>query len=250
MVLLKKKEGDLSDPRIYTPICLLNEAGKLFERVIVTTINEYLRDANALSENQFGFRAKRSTLDAILRLRAFAEGHVSEGGVVIAVGIDISNAFNSLPWRVIRRAMMTMGFPSYLYKIISEYLRNRRIVYIDCFGNRIERQLSCGVPQGSMLGPTLWNIGYNGILGVELPKDCSMLCYADDMVVLAADRNYAEAAHSAMVASYKVISEVEKLGLKVAPHKPEAMVFPANVRRENKYINIKGIDIEVCDRMK
>lgn len=52
-----------------------------------------------------------------------------------------------------------------------------------------------------------------------------------------------------MLASYKVVNGIEKLGLKGASHKTEAMIFPANVRRENKYINIRGTDIEVRTKM-
>lgn len=250
LVLLKKKEGDPADPGIYRPICLLNEAGKLFERVIVDRINRHLKEANALSKDQYGFRAGHSTIDAILRLRNFVESHTTEGRVVVAVSIDIANAFNSLPWKVIRNAMVKMEFPSYLCRAVSAYLRNRRLLYLDCFGNCVTRRLSCGVPQGSVLGPTLWNIGYNEILDSDLSADCGIFCYADDTVVLSAGQDYEEAAHSVMVASYTIINRIEKLGLRVAPNKTEVMVFPARAYKRNRYINIKGNDVEVQNKMK
>lgn len=55
------------DPKIYRPICLLNEAGKIFERVIVDRLNNYLRDSNSLSKDQYDFRRGYSTVDAISR---------------------------------------------------------------------------------------------------------------------------------------------------------------------------------------
>lgn len=73
---LKKKKEDPLDPGIYRPICLLNKAGKSFERMIVDGINRLLRNVGALSEDQFGFRAGRSTPDAILRLKRFVESHM------------------------------------------------------------------------------------------------------------------------------------------------------------------------------
>lgn len=68
-----------------------------------------------------------------------------EDRVVVAVGIDILNAFNSLAWKIIRRAMLIMRFPDYLCSIVLAYLMNRRLVYLDCFGNYVERRLLCSV---------------------------------------------------------------------------------------------------------
>lgn len=124
LVLLKKKEGDAADPRIYRPICLFNEAGKLFERIIAGRINEYLRIFSSISKDQYGFRAGCSTLDAILKLKDWVEDETRNGKVVVAIGLDISNAFNSLPWKVIGDAIADMGFPSYLRRILESYLRD------------------------------------------------------------------------------------------------------------------------------
>lgn len=97
LVLLKKKEGQISDPKIYKPICLLSESGKVLERIIDSRINEHLHNVDGISDDQYGFRAGRSTMDAILKFRRIVEEQTEMGRVVIAIEIDISNAFNSLP---------------------------------------------------------------------------------------------------------------------------------------------------------
>ncbi|CAK1589566.1 unnamed protein product [Parnassius mnemosyne] len=83
-------------PSAYQPIVLLDEAGKLLERNIADRLVSHLcREGPNLDENQFGFRRGCSTIDANTRVRALAEETVSRGGVVLAVSLDISNAFNT-----------------------------------------------------------------------------------------------------------------------------------------------------------
>lgn len=68
LVLLQKPSKPDEEASSYRPICLLNEGGKLFERLVVNRINN-LESNEGLSPNQFGFRAKRSTINAIHKLQ-------------------------------------------------------------------------------------------------------------------------------------------------------------------------------------
>ena len=72
---------------------------------------------------QFGFRPGRSTVGAILRLRSLMERAISRGRVCMAVSLDISNAFNTLPWSKIREGLRRKGVPPYLEKAVKAYLR-------------------------------------------------------------------------------------------------------------------------------
>lgn len=114
LILIPKEGKDGSRPSSYRPICLLNELGKICERVISKRITDHLSNKGPdLDEHQFGFRGKRSTLDAVARLRFLADEQTSQGRVVLAISLDIKNAFNSLPWDTTRDALRAHGVPQY-----------------------------------------------------------------------------------------------------------------------------------------
>ncbi|CAK1593609.1 unnamed protein product [Parnassius mnemosyne] len=252
LVLLRKEGRPADSPSAYRPIVLLDEAGKLLERIVADRLVSHLwREGPDLDENQFGFRRGRSTIDAITRVRALAEETVSRGGVVLAVSLDISNAFNTLPWSCIREALNYHRVPPYLRRTIGAYLEERCVTYWgrDGAGRRV---MSCGVPQGSVLGPLLWNIGYDWVLRGELPSGANLTCYADDTLVTARGSSHREAALVATAAVSQVVNRIRRLGLEVALNKSEAMVFhgPRRAPPPGSHIVVCGARIAVESTMK
>lgn len=98
LILLKKPGRPDGAASSYRPICLLNEIAKLFERILSKRIQEHLvHHGLDLSESQYGFRPKRSTIDVILKVREITDRAVSCKRAAIAISFDIKNAFNFLP---------------------------------------------------------------------------------------------------------------------------------------------------------
>jgi len=87
LVLLPKAGREPDTPSAYRPICLLDEAGKIFERILATRLVQHLSREGDLHEEQYGFREGRSTVDTIKRVRSFAEAATAEGRVCVASGI-------------------------------------------------------------------------------------------------------------------------------------------------------------------
>ncbi|XP_063367024.1 uncharacterized protein LOC134655491 [Cydia amplana] len=253
LVLLKKDGRPADSPSAYRPIVLLDEADKLFERIICCRLVEHLRGVGPdLSEHQFGFREGRSTVDAVARIKALSDEAVDHGGVLLAVSLDIANAFNTLPWSCIREALKYHKVPPYLCQIVGAYLSERCVEYPVRGGGITRWETSCGVPQGSVLGPLLWNIGYDWVLRGELLPGSSVTCYADDTLVTSRGTSYREAARLATVTVAQVVRRITMLGLEVALHKSEALCFHAARKAPpaGSSIVVGGTRIEVKSDMK
>lgn len=76
------------------------------------------------------------------------------------------------------------GIPLYLRADVRNYFRDRRLSNRDQDRVSCGRRMSYGVPQSSVLGPLMWNLAYDHVLRTALPSGCTVVCYADDKLVL------------------------------------------------------------------
>lgn len=256
--MLLHKEGKRETlPSSYRPIChlcLLDELGKMLERVISNRIQQHLASAGPnLHGHQFGFRGGLSTVDAMRGVREFSRGEMDRGRAVLAVSLDITNTFNTLPWEHIRGALMQHDVSLYLQRILRSYLSGRSLRYGDRSGMQHTRSVRRRVPQGSVLGPLLWNLGFDRVLAdVALPPHCATICYADDTLVLAAGSDWSRARSRADEALARVINAIRSLDLRVAPLKTEA-VFLHNGKMgapPDSHVMVDGARVQVGKHIK
>jgi hypothetical protein len=163
-------------------------------------------------------------------VRSLSEVYAGLEGVALAVSLDIVNAFNSLPWDRIGEAIHQFGFPEYLRKVVWNYFRDRTLFYTDRAEVRQKRGVYCSVPQRSVLGPLLWDIGYDVVLRTKLPPGSSVVCYTDDTLVLTRGDNWEKAVAASNQAVAGVVRAI-RMSLEVAPHKTEALFFRVGSRR-------------------
>ena len=178
--LFKDKEKD--KPNNYRPISLLSSVSKVFEKVIYKRLYTFLEKNETLNPCQFGFRTKHSTIDAVTNLTKDILHGFEKKESTLAVFCDLSKAFDTLDHEILLYKLNKYGIRGPALRLLQSYLCNRSM-YV-----RNGQELSTvhniptfGVPQGSILGPLLFNIYVNDLN--EALKHSKYLLYADDTTI-------------------------------------------------------------------
>ena len=106
---------------------------KLLEEMILLRLQGHMVGENGLSENQFGFRKGRSTVDAIQVVVDIAikarRGTGKRKEFCALISIDIHNAFNTARWYICIEAMVRKNVSDYLLRMIDDYLSDMWVIY-------------------------------------------------------------------------------------------------------------------------
>lgn len=157
------KKGSTSEVGNYRPISILPVFSKIFESIINKQLCAYLDKFDVLSKTQFGFRSKHSTKLALADLTADIAEHMDNGSTTLGIFIDLRKAFDTINHNILLKKLEHYGIRGIALNWFETYLHLRK-QYVWAGGSVSEqRDILCGVPQGSILGPLLFLIYINDI---------------------------------------------------------------------------------------
>ena len=210
------KKKDPADKTNYRPVSILPLLSKVLEKVMYIQLCHYME--NFLNQLLCGFRKVHSTQHVLFRLIQSRQKELDESGFVGTILMDLSKAYDCLPHDLMVAKLEAYGISKESLQLISDYLSYRKqrtkigSAYSD-WANVIR-----GIPQGSILGPLLFNIFINDIfLVVEKSDICN---FADDNTShfhgsnLPLILNNLEHDHIFFIGS-KLTHEVELLGITI-----------------------------------
>lgn len=226
----------------YRPVSLLPQFSKILEKLFNKRLVNFIEKHKIIHESQYGFRAKRSTSMAIMEAVEGITDSLECRKSAIGVFIDLKKAFDTIDHSILLNKLERYGIRGVAWNWIDSYLKERQqFVRMGEFKSDY-RTIVCGVPQGSILGPVLFNLYINDIFKVS--KLVQLILFADDTNIFFASEDYNTAIEVMNVELRKLKNwmDVNKLSLNLS--KTKAMVFGnQNVNHELPIV-VNGVEIK------
>ena len=217
---LYKKESVL-DKKNFRPVTVLPVFGKVFERLIHMQMTEHFEPIFHISV--FAYRKFHGCPSALLTLTEHWKEELDKRNTIAVIAIDLSKAFDCLPHELILEKLKFYGMEDKAVALLFSYLSSRyqRVKLGDTFSDWTG--VAAGVPQGSILGPLLFNIFMND-LNFAIER-CKFMNYADDTKIHTADPNPQVVEEDINRDLANTLHWFQQNGMKANPEKYQALVL-------------------------
>lgn len=222
---IHKPGKDKSVASSYRPISLLKSLGKLYERVLVARLKDFVFTNNILIDEQFGFRPKHSCTHQLHRLTEHIlrglNGSLRPRGTG-ALFFDVAKAFDKVWHNGLLYKLYKLGVPDRLVHIIRDYLSDRTFRFRVEGTRSSPRPIRAGVPQGSVLSPLLFSLYVNDI--PRTPR-VELALFADDTALYTTDRDMTKLSQRLQSAATTLGDWFRLWRIEVNPEKSAAIHF-------------------------
>ena len=231
------KKNCHNDPVNYRPISILPILSKVFERAAVNQLVKYLENG-ILSANQHAYRRFHSTVTSLAELTNKIYSGLDQGLIVGLVSMDLSKVFDSICHTHLLQKLSNMGLHNKSVQWIKSYLQSRkqRTAFKEVTSK--EKEVTSGVPQGSILGPILFLCFTNELANAFPGKTIEEVKMKMERIIMKAEEWY------------------KANSLKSNPSKTEVIIFTPNKNKNiilptiTAFENGKEIELEVSETLK
>ena len=238
------KKGDQTLVQNYRPISILPTVSKIFEKVLASQLEEHFK--TRFSNLLCGFRKGYSSQHALLRLLQNWQSNLDKSNVIGTVLMDLSKAYDCLPHDLLIAKLAVYGIDHHSLTLLHDYLLNRfqRVKIGNSFSEWLK--ILIGVPQGSILGPLLFNIFINDLLFSILNAD---ICnFADDNTLYTSGKSADNVTSVLQCEIENVLNWFELNSMVANPAKFQIMFLGTKESISN--FNIQNISVPVSDHVK
>nr|KAG5692941.1 hypothetical protein BaRGS_031519 [Batillaria attramentaria] len=170
-------------PTSYRPVALTSHLGKVYERLVRDRLEYHLEKHGIIPLCQAGFRKGRGCMEHVARLTSEIKKAMVNKHSVVTTFFDIKRAFDTVWHAKLLDKLSSIGISGRLYQFVQAFLADRRISVRVGASLSDEHILDMGVPQGSVIAPTLFSVMLHDIEAKVGRPDINMSLYADDLAI-------------------------------------------------------------------
>ena len=232
----------------YRPISVLPVFSKIIEKLMHKRLKNFLDKNGILTHSQFGFRRGLSTELAIINMVDKVTEAIDNKNECVGVFLDLSKAFDTIDHDILLQKLNLLGIRGVVNNWFRSYLSNRQQFVEISHERSALMRISCGVPQGSILGPLLFIVYINDL--VNAVKDCNIIMFADDTNLFFSNKNLndLEKTINRELKNICLWFNLNKLSLNVK--KTNFILFGYSKRKKPLHICINDIKIDQTDKTK
>lgn len=226
--VIKKHGLDHNTLSNFRPVSNLSFLSKLIERCVLRRLTRHLESIRFLHPCQSAYRTRHSTETAVLRVVSDWRSMIASGKSVCAVSLDVTAAFDTVDHSRLLMKLYRAGVWGPALRWFESYLSGRTMSVKAGTEESRKLPLSSGVPQGSVLGPTLFNVYMADLCHtLDTVADVSFHVYADDVIIYAGftERTMAKTFDSIQDALILVESWMSRNKLLLSPTKTSSHIF-------------------------
>ena len=181
------KKGVKTNPTNWRPISILSPFSKVYERHIYNNLISFIEKYNILHQFQYGFRRNSSTEDALAHIHEYLAQNMDQNNITCAIFIDFRKAFDTVDHDILITKLAHYGIRGKTSKLLTNYLTNRIQSTIANGIKSSNQEVSCGVPQGSILASLFFILYINDITNCS---NFDVKLFADDACLLYSHKNH------------------------------------------------------------
>ena len=218
-----KGKGSRDDLNNYRPISVITHVAKIAEKVVQKQLLHYLLSNDLIVADQSAYRPQHNTQTALHRVVDSWIDNVCDGLLTGVCFLDIRKCFDTINHELLKEKLSYYGVTGAEYGWFSDYLNNRCQVVFHNQELSNKNDVTIGVPQGSVLGPTLFMLFINDISQSSNVGVCNL--YADDTIVYCQGNSVNEVQEKLQVCVSQLNGWYKNNKLSVNTSKSEVMVI-------------------------